>query len=185
MNWTNNRIKAEDVVMITLLAKLLAALNSQSSSRQIALAIALGMIAGLTPMLSVHNVLILLFAFVIKVNFSAFFLAFGVFSGLGVITAAPFAALGETLLNDPSLTAFWTGLYQLTLLKIAHFHHTLTLGSLVVTMALFGPLFFISRWLIDRYRHLLQGFIEKLKVVQTLKSSRFYQIYLRMASKEQ
>ncbi len=47
--------------MLTLLAKLFQALNSESSSRQIALAVALGFFFGLAPLASLHNVVILFF----------------------------------------------------------------------------------------------------------------------------
>ena len=145
--------------MLTLLAKLLAALNSASSPRQIALALALGMLVGLTPTLSLHNLLILLLAFVIRVNLSAFFLAVAAFSGLGLLTAAPFAGLGETLLNNPELQTLWTSLYQVTLFKLSHLHHTLTLGSLVAAVILFLPMIALSQWLIVRYRHHMKTFI--------------------------
>ena len=50
--------------MLTLLAKLFQALNSDSSIRQIALAIALGFIVGLSPILSLHNIIIIFFRFI-------------------------------------------------------------------------------------------------------------------------
>ncbi|MCJ8268422.1 MAG: TIGR03546 family protein [Psychrosphaera sp.] len=170
--------------MLTLIAKLLAALNSESSPRQIALAIALGMIVGLTPFLSMHNILILLLAFVIRVNLSAFFLCVGAFSGLAFFTSAPFASLGESILNNPAMVDFWTGLYQLSFLKLSHFHHTLTLGSLVASLVLFLPLLFISKFLIERYRHHMKAFVEKFKIVRTLKSSRLYQLYVSFSGGE-
>ncbi len=169
--------------MLTLLAKLLAALNSESSPRQIALALALGMLVGLTPTLSLHNLLILLLAFVIRVNLSAFFLAVAAFSGFGLLTAVPFASLGETLLNNPELQALWTNLYQVTLFKLSHLHHTLTLGSLVAALILFVPMVALSQWLIVRYRHHMKTFIEKFKIVQTLKGSRFFQLYQSVSGK--
>jgi uncharacterized protein (TIGR03546 family) len=163
--------------MIGQIAKLLAALNSESSPRQLAIAIALGMVVGLTPTLSIHNAVILLLVFVLRINISAFFLFSVVFGGLGLLTAAPFAAIGESMLNDPGLAELWTGMYQITLFKLAHLHHTLTLGSLVASMVLLLPMYFISQWLIVNYRVHFQAFINKFKVVQALKSSRLYQMY--------
>ena len=167
--------------MLTMIAKLLAALNSESSPRQIAVAIALGMIIGLTPFLSMHNVLILFIAFVIRVNLSAFFLSVGLFSGFGLLTAPLFSGIGEALLNNSAMSAVWTGFYQVTLFKLSHFHHTLTLGSLVASLVLFIPVMLLSIYLIERYRHHMKTFIEKFKVVQALKSSRLYQLYTSVA----
>lgn len=163
--------------MLTMIAKLLAALNSESSPGQIALAIALGMVLGFTPILSIHNIAILLLAFVIKVNFSAFILSAGFFAGFALALSGLFANIGASLLTDLALNPFWTGLYQLTWFKLAHLHHTLTLGSLLVSLLLFIPVHFTARWLIVSYRHHIRTFIEKFKIVQALKSSRLYQMY--------
>ena len=110
-------------------------------------------------------------------NISAFFLSAAIFGTLGLLTAGPFAALGESLLNDPDLVDMWTALYQITLFKLAHFHHTLTLGSLAASFVIFVPVYFVAKWLVESYRHVFQAFVEKFKVVQALKSSRFYQLY--------
>ena len=167
--------------MLTMFAKLLAALNSESSPRQLALAIALGMVVGLTPLLNIHNLLILLLAFVLKINLSAFFLAIATFSGFAIITSAPLAGFGESLLGNPGLYQLWTGFYQVTVFKLFHFHHTLTLGSLVAGLALFLPVMLLSHWLIVSYRHSMKAFVEKFKIVQSLKSSRFYEIYSKLS----
>lgn len=168
--------------MIGQVAKLMAAMNSESSPRQLAVAVAFGMIVGLTPTLSLHNAVILLLVYILRVNVSAFFIAAAAFGGFGLLTAGPFSAFGESLLNNPELANMWTGLYQITLFKLAHLHHTLTLGSLLAAKALFIPTYFIAKWLIETYRHVFQAFIEKFKVVQALKSSRFYQIYSSYSS---
>lgn len=166
--------------MLTLLAKILAALNSENSPRQISLAIALGMVVGLTPLLSMHNVLLLLLAFLLRINLSAFFLSVGGFTGLGLMGANLFAGVGETLLNAQSLYTWWGYLYQATWFKLAHLHHTLTLGALVVALLLFLPLMLASQWLIIRYRALLSAWVEKFHIIRSLKASRFYKIYLSM-----
>ena len=168
--------------MIGQIAKLLAAMNSESSPRQLAVAVAFGMIVGLTPTLSLHNAVILLLVYILRVNVSAFFIAAAGFGGLGLLTAGTFSAFGALLLNDPELAQMWTVLYQITLFKLAHLHHTLTLGSLLIAKALFIPTYFIAKWMIESYRHVFQTFIEKFKVIQALKSSRFYQIYSSYSS---
>ncbi|QBY03603.1 TIGR03546 family protein [Thalassotalea sp. HSM 43] len=163
--------------MLTLLAKFFKALNSESSPRQIALAVALGMIVGLTPTLSLHNVLLLLIAFLLRINLSAFFVSIAVFSILSLLLATPMALLGDSLLLSQHLQAFWQSLYQVDVLKLAHFHNTLTLGSLVSAIIAFIPVYFLATLLVQRYRHHMMQFIERFKVVQMLKGSRFYKVY--------
>ena len=163
--------------MLTLLAKLFKALNSESSPRQIAFAIALGMIVGLTPTFSMHNLLVLFIAFIIRINLSAFFLGFAVFSLLSIPFASTFAGVGEQLLTNESLQALWQSLYQSSLLKLAHFHNTLTLGALVVALVLLIPVTILGQYLVVRYRNHVKTFIEKFKIVQLIKGSKFYKIY--------
>jgi uncharacterized protein (TIGR03546 family) len=170
--------------LLTLLAKLLKALNSESSPRQIALAIALGMVIGLTPTLSLHNLLVLLIAFVLRVNLTAFFAAVAAFSLLGLGLSAIFASVGESLLTSANLTGFWQGLYQIELLKLAHFHNTLTLGAFICALISFIPMLFVCQYLVVRYRNHLKTFIERFKIVQALKGSKFYRLYLSLSDKE-
>lgn len=168
--------------MLSLLAKLFQALNSESSTRQISLAISLGMIIGLTPTLSLHNLLVLLLAFLIRVNLSAFFVALASFSLLSLALSAPFALIGDALLNASSLQDFWQYCYQFDVFKLAHLHHTLTLGALVFSIIIFVPLFFLSNSLVVRYRVSFKTFIERFKIVQMIKGSKFYRIYQGISS---
>ncbi len=164
--------------MISLLAKLLSILNSENSPRQIAIAIAFALIVGLTPMFSLHNLVLVFFLFIFKVNLSSFFFALVIFSGFSFALSSSFNHLGELLLTQPSLQAFWASLYQFELFKLAHLHHTVTLGSLFISLALCFPCYFLSHFLIVKYRAYLRLFINKFKVIQSLKASRFYGYYL-------
>ena len=56
--------------MLTLLARILKALNSETSARSLAIAVVLGMFLGLTPLWRVHNLIILLAALIFRVNLS-------------------------------------------------------------------------------------------------------------------
>lgn len=163
--------------MLSLLANLLKALNSDNSARQIALAVCLGFIVGLSPLLALHNLLIVLCVFMLRVHFGSFILAWGVFSGVGYITQGSSIALGEYLLTLNSLQGCFESLYQYTWFKLAHLHHTYTLGALILSVLCAFPLYFISLTLINRYRIHIQSFIEKLWIVRVLKASRFYRWY--------
>ncbi|MCA9481390.1 MAG: DUF2062 domain-containing protein, partial [Nitrospira sp.] len=68
--------------MIKLLAKLLRVLNSETEPGQISLGFGLAMIAGLTPLLSLHNLLVLLLVCVLRVNLSAFLLGLALCTGI-------------------------------------------------------------------------------------------------------
>jgi uncharacterized protein (TIGR03546 family) len=163
--------------MLTLLAKLFHALNSDSSIRQIALAIALGFIVGLSPLLTLHNIVIIFFVLLIRVHLGSFILAVGFFSGLSYLLSPVIVQLGEVLLTSPGLTDIFTSLYQLSLFKLAHWHHTYVLGAFVLGALLSAPIYFISQFIIEKYRVHIMTFFEKFRIVQALKASKFYRLY--------
>ena len=80
--------------MLQAIAKLLKVLNSESEPGQISLAVCLAMVIGLTPFYSLHNLLVLLLVFLLRVNVSAFILGFIVFSGAAFLLDPLFHNLG-------------------------------------------------------------------------------------------
>ncbi|MER2491904.1 TIGR03546 family protein [Catenovulum sediminis] len=166
--------------MLTQIVKLFIALNSENSPKQISYAFALGMLIGLTPLFSLHNLLVLLVAFLVRVHLGSFFVSWTLFSLLGLLFESAFAQIGEYLLTATSLHPVWQSLYQFTLFKLAHLHHTVTLGSLLIALLLFVPLTIGVQFLVVKYRVHVMAFVVKLKVVQMLKGSRFYQMYQKL-----
>lgn len=163
--------------MLTLLAKLLHALNSDSSIRQIALAIALGFVVGLSPLFTLHNLAIIFFVLLLRIHLGSFILALGFFSGLSYLLSPYIVEVGEYVLTLPSLNGLFTSLYQVSLFKLAHWHHTYTLGSFILGIVLCVPIYFISKLIIDKYRVHIKTFFEKFRIVQAIKASKFYGIY--------
>ncbi|WP_017444422.1 TIGR03546 family protein [Gayadomonas joobiniege] len=166
--------------MLTQILKLFIALNSEDSPKQIAYAFALGMIIGLTPLLSLHNLIILFIAFLVRVHLGAFFVSFALFAIVGELAEQPFAQVGEYLLTMPALESMWQSLYQFTFFKLAHLHHTLTLGGLVIGLVLFFPIVYLINYLVLEYRVHVMAYILKLRVVQMLKSTRIFQMYEKL-----
>ncbi|MFT4906260.1 MAG: hypothetical protein ACI978_000320 [Oleispira sp.] len=167
--------------MIAMLAKLLKALNSDSAPGQIALAFALALIAGLTPLFSLHNVLILFIACIVRINFGAFLLGILFFSGLAYLIDPAAVALGESVLTNPGAQGFLTELYQSDFWRATRFNNTLVTGSLIIALLAFVPVLLFSRWLISAYRNKLMVWVEKLKITKLLKASKFYKVYQALA----
>ncbi|WDE13677.1 TIGR03546 family protein [Thalassomonas haliotis] len=160
-----------------LLAKLLKALSSDASPWQLALGIMFGMIFGLTPLLGLHNLLILFIVLFFRINLSTFLLAFPLFSGLGYVLAPLMSKMGESLLTLEGLNSIWTALYNTGFGRLSQFFHTLTLGSLITAIVLAPVVLIISKILIIQYREKLMAHIEKFKIIQLLKSSKLYRLY--------
>ncbi|MFT6189818.1 MAG: hypothetical protein ACJAW8_001514 [Oleispira sp.] len=167
--------------MIAMLAKLLKALNSDSAPGQIALAFALALITGLTPLFSLHNVFVLFIACIVRINFGAFLLGTLFFSGLAYLLDPAAIALGESVLTHAAAQGFLTDLYQSDFWRATRFNNTLVMGSFIISMIGFIPFLLLARWLITVYRHKVMAWVEKLKITKILKASKFYKVYQALA----
>lgn len=165
---------------MALLARLLKALNSEAAPWQIALAIVLGMIIGLTPLVSVHNLLILFLVLVLRVNLAAFLASWAGFSVLALAIDPLMMMLGDSLLSAPSLQSIWTTLYNQQWARLMQFNNTLTLGSLVISLLIAPVLFVVSRLLVVQYRQRVMVYVNKLKIVQAFKASKIFSIYQKL-----
>lgn len=166
--------------MTGIFLRLLKALNSEIGPWQIAFAGALSLIIGFTPLWSPHNLLVLLAAFIFRVHLATFFVFWGVFSGLAYLLDPWFHSLGMSLLTSEQFETLWTGLYQSDFWQATRFNHSITLGSLMVSVLAFVPAAILFRLGIIQYRAYMLPYIDKLKIVQLLKGSKFYQLYDRI-----
>ncbi len=164
--------------MYSQVAQLLKILNSEASANQISMAIVLGLFVGFSPLMSLHCILIFLIACITRVNLTVFFLAATGFTLLGLLLSTLAVSLGEGLLLAPSLAGLWTELYQFDAMRLMRINHTLVLGSFVVAAVAAVPVFFLSRYLVDTYRHSIMDWVNSLRVVKLLKATNFFQDHL-------
>ncbi|TRW48113.1 TIGR03546 family protein [Aliidiomarina halalkaliphila] len=167
--------------MLTMLARLLKALNAESSPWALAWAFVLGMFMGLTPLFSLHNIFILFFALSFRINLTGFILAFAVFSGIAYLLDPMFNFIGESLLAASSLEGLWVTLYEIPLARLFQYNQTITLGSFVFCV-LFAPIWLLlSHRLILMYRGRVMVWFGKLRLVQIVKSTKFFAAYERVS----
>lgn len=166
--------------MINWVLKLFKALNSDVGPWQIAFAGAFAMIIGLTPLWSLHNLVVLLLVFILRVHFGTFLTFWAIFSAFAYLLDPVFDQLGRTWLINPELANFWTGLYQSDWWQLARFNHTVTLASFVISAIAFFPVAFLFKMGVVRYRGSLMPWVNKLKIVQVLKGSKFYELYSKV-----
>ena len=167
--------------MLNSIAKLLKLLNAESDPSQLSMGFVVGMIVGLTPLWSLHNLLLTFLVFLFRINLSAFILSFTLFSGIAYLADPLMDQAGVSLLTSPAMHDFWTQLYNQAFWRLTHFNNTLTLGSLVVAIAIAIPMFFVSNFIIRKYRQHLLAWVEKSKLVQIIKGSRLYRLYITVA----
>lgn len=163
--------------MLTLLAKLLKALNSETGAWALAFAFVLGMMVGFTPFWRVHNILILLFALIFRVNLSAFIVSFLICTGIAYLLDPVFHSVGSAWLSSESWRGVWEAMYSSPWWRITQFHHSITLGSIVISLALAPFVAVGSYFIVVNYRLRIQKWFLKLKIVQALRANKFWAIY--------
>jgi uncharacterized protein (TIGR03546 family) len=163
--------------MLRAIAKLLKALNSDTDPGQISLAFCFSMIAGLTPLFSPHNFLILLLVFVLRVNLSTFILGLTFFSGVAYLLDPIFHRIGLAALTSSGLEGLWTAFYNTTLLRLAKFNNSVVMGSLLFSLVLFAPLYFIANKMIVQYREHVLSWVQKSRIMQAFKATKLYKVY--------
>jgi uncharacterized protein (TIGR03546 family) len=163
--------------MLRTFARLLRVLNSETHPAQIAGAVSLGAILGLTPLGSPHNLLVLLLALFLRINLSTFILAWALFSGVAYLADPAFHAVGLRLLTSDLLHGLWEGLYHTPLGRLSGFNNTVRLGSLVVAVVLAAVLFPVVSRLVVQYRHVVRDWVRRSRVMTFLKATKFYRIY--------
>ena len=166
------------LTLLKLLRSLMKTLHSDGSPAQLALGIALGAALGLTPIANAHNLVILLLLAVLNVSFAAGMLAWAVFVPIGFMLDPIFDRVGKWLLLDVgALRSLWTTWDNVPGLALTNFNNSVVLGSLVVWLALFVPLYYAARFGVLRYRATIGERIMKSKYYKLLEASQLYNVY--------
>ncbi|MFW6134246.1 MAG: TIGR03546 family protein [Elusimicrobiota bacterium] len=168
------------MVWLKLIKKLFKALNAEASPSEIAGGVILGCIIGLTPTFTLHNLIVVFLIIILKVNISAAIFSSILFGILGFAVDPLSHFIGQKLLLFDWLTPFWTALYNMPIIALSKFNNTIVLGSLIISIIIMLPLFKTTKKLVIKYREKLKYRVEKLKIIQILKSSKIYQLYRKV-----
>lgn len=169
--------------MLSTLFKLIKTLNSEQSAGQIAAAISLAAIVGLTPLFSLHNLLVLLIVLFFRVNLSFFLVCWPLFEILGVLISPVSEQLGLTLLQMPALVPSWEAFYNTLVGRWSNFYYGNLLGSLAIAIVLALFLFPACKYLITHYRNQWLMKIEQYHLIKLLKASKFWHLYQGYANR--
>ena len=163
--------------MIKMIAKLFKVLNSETEPGQISLAFCLAMILGLTPLMSLHNLVVILLMLLVRVNLSACILGWVFFSGIAYILDPLFNLIGLAVLTSKGLEGLWTSLYNITLFRLAKFNNSIVMGSFLFSLIFFIPLYLLSNHGIRKYRVYVLGWVQKTRLMKAFKANKLYKAY--------
>ncbi len=154
------------------------ALNSEGTPAQVAAGLALGSLLGLTPLVNLHNVVVLSAILVLNVSVPGAVLGWVLAIPLGFALDPVFDAIGQTLLvESASLAPLWTAIYNTPVLSLANLNNTVVLGGLIGWLLLALPVFLAARWGVARYRATLYPRLKESRVVRVVQASKLYNVY--------
>ncbi len=128
-----------------------SSLRGFDSSRQLALGVCLGILIGLLPKDS-----LLCYAIVVLLILSTANLLCGLISSIGFSFVGLFLdpwshQVGQFVLNYEPLVTTWTWLSALPVMPWTRFNNTVVMGSLVIGLAAFIPIYFVSYYVFESY----------------------------------
>ena len=168
--------------MLTMIAKLLKVLNSESDPSQISLAFSFSLVSGFLPFFSPLNAIVLLVVFLLRVNLSAYFLGTAFFSGVAYLLDPLFHRIGLAVLTIGALEPFWTALYNSSLWRIQRFNNSVVMGGIAFALFVFVPFLLVSNALIRKYRDHVLVWVQKTRLMKFFMASRLYGIYQKISA---
>ncbi len=168
--------------MLTVLAKILRLLNSETAPSQIAAAVALACVFGMTPLWTLHNVIVLLLVLWLRINLSLFIVAWGLFTVLAFALDPVIDAVGHALLTADALRPMWAALYGTDFGRLSDFNNTVVMGSLVVSLLLVPVVWYATVVIVRQYRTHLLSWVERTRLYQVLRGTRLFNLYQSIGS---
>jgi len=161
--------------MLRQIIKVIKALNSNAKPWQLSLGVSFGAVIGLTPLTSLHNLVLLFLALIINMNIGIMILSAVVFSGIAYVLDPVFHSVGLIILKSSSLATFWESVFSCPIALVANLNNSIVMGSLVISILFSVPLFFFFNLFVKKYREVFLTYMEKFPVFKSLKILKIYQ----------
>ena len=166
------------LAILKFLPSLAKTLHSEGTPGQIAGGIALGAALGLTPLMNLHNAIVVILLCVINVSFGSGLLGMAIFAPLGFILDPIFDRVGHWILTDvTSLRPFFAWIDAQPVLAYSNLTNTVVLGSLVSWLILFVPIFMAARIGVIKYRESLGEWFMKTRLYHALGATKILDVY--------
>ena len=146
--------------MISTISKIFRLLSSDIEPNQLSLGITLGLVAGLSPVLSIQSVLVIILLISLRANVSIFVISFGLISLVAYLTDSLLIMIGLAILNVPDLNELFTNMYNIGLWRFLNFNNSVAMGSLAISVIAALPCYFVSKIMVIKYRSIV---VEKFK----------------------
>lgn len=157
--------------ILKILAKTLAALNSNGKPASIGAALCMAFLLAIIPAGNLLWISILLLSFLFRVHWGMELLFFLIFKGLSPLLTSWTEPLGWALMQKPAITALIYRINAVPFLFMADLNHSLTFGGLAAGIFAWLPLFFLTLFLVKLFREKISPAIARSKWMKAFQKS--------------
>ena len=154
-------------------------LNSDTGNISLALGMTCGFILGMTPVLSLHSLLVFLVLFFFRIQIGAALVMAFFFKFTAFLLDPIFHSVGIKVLEMESLQGLLTQLYNMPIIPFTRFNNSIVMGSAVITFALSPIVFLLSQYFIIKYREIVVAKFKDTKFWKAMQTTKFYQWYYK------
>lgn len=165
--------------LLQQLFKFFKLLNSDTGTNQLASGLAAGIILGFAPFFSLQTFLVLFLVLIFRVQLGAAFLSAFFFKFVAFLADPAADLLGRWALELEALRPLYTQLYQMPIIPMTRFNNSIVMGSLIVSLLLVVPAFFIFKKLILKYREVVVARFKQTKFWKVFTATTFYKWYVK------
>ena len=155
--------------MISFIAKLIVAINSNSRPSELASGIAFGFLLALIPGGNLLWLTLFVIAFFLKHNIAAFLLSLGIFRIFISVFDPLLDWIGGIILNFSPLHDLFTLLNNIPLFPYSNFNNTIVMGGFIFGLIIWLPVFFLITFTVKIYRRKIAPMVVESKFVKAIK----------------
>jgi hypothetical protein len=164
--------------IIKLVQSLVKALNSEGTPGQVAAGMAVGACLGLTPLLNLHNLLIVAGHPLLPGLGAGGDARLDDLHAGGLPPRSGVRPVGRALLMDADgLRPVWATAYNTPVIALANPTNTIVVGSFVGWLVLSIPIFFLARFGVARYRATIYERYKDARFFKAVRGSKLYNTY--------
>lgn len=160
-------------MIVRMIAKLLALLNSNSRAVEVGAALAFGLWLALMPAANLLFAALVVLVFLVKVNLGMTIASFLVLSLVAPALDPVLDTIGFRVLTLPALEGFYTAVYAQPVVPLTRFNDTVVAGAFVSGAALFAPVTALGVVLVRFYRKYIHARIANSKLVKAFMATPF------------
>ena len=165
------------MLVLRQILKLIELLHKETGEKQLAAGFVLGVFMGLTPMGNLFWLGYLVLLILLRFNIGAALLVFGAVKLVSFALDPLFDKLGVILLSSNGLHGIWTALFHMPVVPFTRYNNSIVMGSVVISVILSVPVFYLSIYLIRTYRRQIVARIQGTWIWKAWKASKLYSLY--------